>query len=147
MRRSDWEKLASPAILIHVLTAVRSYALIIIYFAYRTYVRFEDLSIFNSFDLFVDFLFNIIPALLIVLTGVMNFKRFRYRLGKDQFHVEQGWIRREKKSIPIERIQSVQVEQNWLYRILKVYLVKIDRSEEHTSELQSRGHLVCRLLL
>src|SRR5690625_6420577 len=26
------------------------------------------------------------------------------------------------------------------------YLV-VDRSEEHTSELQSRGHLVCRLLL
>src|SRR5207253_9570985 len=24
---------------------------------------------------------------------------------------------------------------------------KLDRSEEHTSELQSRGHLVCRLLL
>src|SRR5207253_3852751 len=24
---------------------------------------------------------------------------------------------------------------------------RIDRSEEHTSELQSRGHLVCRLLL
>src|SRR5690625_5536991 len=24
---------------------------------------------------------------------------------------------------------------------------KIERSEEHTSELQSRGHLVCRLLL
>src|SRR5439155_15451238 len=26
-------------------------------------------------------------------------------------------------------------------------LQQIDRSEEHTSELQSRGHLVCRLLL
>src|SRR5690625_7055435 len=26
-------------------------------------------------------------------------------------------------------------------------LVKLSRSEEHTSELQSRGHLVCRLLL
>src|SRR5207253_7013537 len=25
--------------------------------------------------------------------------------------------------------------------------VRLDRSEEHTSELQSRGHLVCRLLL
>src|SRR6266508_6352483 len=25
--------------------------------------------------------------------------------------------------------------------------VPMDRSEEHTSELQSRGHLVCRLLL
>src|SRR5690625_75845 len=31
----------------------------------------------------------------------------------------------------------------------KILPVKIgrDRSEEHTSELQSRGHLVCRLLL
>src|SRR5439155_11184658 len=26
-------------------------------------------------------------------------------------------------------------------------VMKIERSEEHTSELQSRGHLVCRLLL
>src|SRR5690625_461919 len=27
------------------------------------------------------------------------------------------------------------------------YDIESDRSEEHTSELQSRGHLVCRLLL
>src|SRR5690625_4531722 len=27
------------------------------------------------------------------------------------------------------------------------YTAKVERSEEHTSELQSRGHLVCRLLL
>src|SRR5690625_6504472 len=27
------------------------------------------------------------------------------------------------------------------------FLNRIQRSEEHTSELQSRGHLVCRLLL
>src|SRR5690625_5757565 len=31
---------------------------------------------------------------------------------------------------------------------MKVEIIKvITRSEEHTSELQSRGHLVCRLLL
>src|SRR5690625_7100121 len=29
----------------------------------------------------------------------------------------------------------------------KIHPFKIQRSEEHTSELQSRGHLVCRLLL
>src|SRR5690625_6456877 len=28
-----------------------------------------------------------------------------------------------------------------------LYYIMSDRSEEHTSELQSRGHLVCRLLL
>src|SRR5690625_6243491 len=33
--------------------------------------------------------------------------------------------------------------------VLALYLRKniLERSEEHTSELQSRGHLVCRLLL
>src|SRR5439155_24038935 len=29
----------------------------------------------------------------------------------------------------------------------RLAVVEFDRSEEHTSELQSRGHLVCRLLL
>src|SRR5690554_7773736 len=36
----------------------------------------------------------------------------------------------------------------WSYLIaLPFYLVDVLRSEEHTSELQSRPHLVCRLLL
>src|SRR3989442_5470208 len=30
---------------------------------------------------------------------------------------------------------------------LELFLLEPDRSEEHTSELQSRPHLVCRLLL
>src|SRR5690625_6314270 len=33
------------------------------------------------------------------------------------------------------------------FGITLAQLQKINRSEEHTSELQSRGHLVCRLLL
>src|SRR5690625_6742892 len=31
--------------------------------------------------------------------------------------------------------------------VAKNHIFKPERSEEHTSELQSRGHLVCRLLL
>src|SRR5690625_7923228 len=33
----------------------------------------------------------------------------------------------------------------WIF--IKLYEKGLARSEEHTSELQSRGHLVCRLLL
>src|SRR5690625_6049055 len=36
------------------------------------------------------------------------------------------------------------VRELWLY---EKATDRADRSEEHTSELQSRGHLVCRLLL
>src|SRR5690625_248380 len=34
-----------------------------------------------------------------------------------------------------------------VYDLAKTILITKERSEEHTSELQSRGHLVCRLLL
>src|SRR5437870_11558253 len=34
----------------------------------------------------------------------------------------------------------------WLH-VMPILVGKYARSEEHTSELQSRGHLVCRLLL
>src|SRR5207253_3837508 len=34
-----------------------------------------------------------------------------------------------------------------IYKPAIKYMFKEGRSEEHTSELQSRGHLVCRLLL
>src|SRR5437660_5629291 len=34
-----------------------------------------------------------------------------------------------------------------IHRAIELGVTFFDRSEEHTSELQSRGHLVCRLLL
>src|SRR5439155_26456265 len=40
----------------------------------------------------------------------------------------------------LERHVEVNADENAL-------VLEIERSEEHTSELQSRGHLVCRLLL
>src|SRR5690625_6285524 len=42
-----------------------------------------------------------------------------------------------KKTTVSRKISSLRSFYNYL----------LDRSEEHTSELQSRGHLVCRLLL
>src|SRR5207253_10929017 len=41
----------------------------------------------------------------------------------------------------LTQLQRLDVSQNQLTTL------RVSRSEEHTSELQSRGHLVCRLLL
>src|SRR5690625_6740477 len=56
----------------------------------------------------------------------------------------------DSKHIPYDRFKAKVDEAN----ALKEKLAEIEkaneeaeRSEEHTSELQSRGHLVCRLLL
>ena len=139
MEGDKWSSLAPPAMLITILTAIRSYALIVLYFAYRTYQRFDNISIFNSFDLFLDFLLSILPAILVIASGIMDFRRFRFRLGEEQLFINSGWIRREKKSIPIDKIQSLQIEQNWLYQFLNVYLVKIDTIGEDKLEVEIGG--------
>src|SRR3712207_8895105 len=43
--------------------------------------------------------------------------------------------------------QNVKVEYDDTHRIIISSYDRLDRSEEHTSELQSRQYLVCRLLL
>src|SRR5690625_6163467 len=46
----------------------------------------------------------------------------------------------------VEQYDNASDEQQ--YRLAEIYNMRSDwRSEEHTSELQSRGQLVCRLLL
>src|SRR3712207_7885610 len=46
----------------------------------------------------------------------------------------------------LSKTLTEQVEEMYQKKI-KVFQTKIPRSEEHTSELQSRQYLVCRLLL
>src|SRR5690625_5378840 len=59
--------------------------------------------------------------------------------------VEYSQVLEENERLRAEGKQPAQFERQ-LLGITKASLAT-ERSEEHTSELQSRGHLVCRLLL
>src|SRR5437868_10872864 len=51
------------------------------------------------------------------------------------------------RSTPVQPVASIdENDQVWVFVVLS-YLTWLPRSEEHTSELQSRFDLVCRLLL
>src|SRR5207249_10776065 len=52
-----------------------------------------------------------------------------------------GIAARASLALPIEP------KANWVFRMTECDAIRGDRSEEHTSELQSRFDLVCRLLL
>src|SRR5437660_11839827 len=45
------------------------------------------------------------------------------------------------------RKRTIKWRLRWLTTEIALHSICHPRSEEHTSELQSRGHLVCRLLL
>src|SRR5437870_8642010 len=49
--------------------------------------------------------------------------------------------------VVLKAMSHSQFFQNFSDNLKQLAFVMLPRSEEHTSELQSRGHLVCRLLL
>src|SRR5690554_7292578 len=70
----------------------------------------------------------------------------------------KDWTKLDTNDIVIAHQEEVKeyLEEHYNYEIIhtegnvityKIYGSKEQRSEEHTSELQSRPHLVCRLLL
>src|SRR5690625_2703030 len=53
---------------------------------------------------------------------------------------------RPEGTAPVVRSYIENKMQHDVYQPIKVFYKEPMRSEEHTSELQSRGHIVCRLL-
>src|SRR2546422_7651903 len=51
------------------------------------------------------------------------------------------------RSIAAQREGALAEREEAAARVSPAFLTRYERSEEHTSELQSRLHLVCRLLL
>src|SRR5438309_7113055 len=53
-------------------------------------------------------------------------------------HVADGWVARNIRQLDLRESEEMREDRTYLEQV---------RSEEHTSELQSQFHLVCRLLL
>src|SRR5690625_7086530 len=71
----------------------------------------------------------------------------------DQPQAFSQWLERTLLNDPDHQVQALGISvvsertRSWVENILKDHQCQVQRSEEHTSELQSRGHIVCRLLL
>src|SRR5207253_11003447 len=70
----------------------------------------------------------------------------------DEFREQMAYVRQRCHPIALEELARAAREDRIPDGAVAVtlddgYFDALARSEEHTSELQSRGHLVCRLLL
>src|SRR2546422_3938909 len=70
----------------------------------------------------------------------------RMKPGDTEVTVRNQYIRAGGTPLPVD-YQMHKTDQGWKIYDITVEGVSLVRSEEHTSELQSRLHLVCRLLL
>ena len=65
-------------------------------------------------------------ALVLGLTQWLAWSRFRYGLGASELLIESGLLSRNRRSIPFERIQDLDIEQGPLHRLFGLAKVKVE---------------------
>jgi putative membrane protein len=85
----------------------------------------------------ISFFILFVLALLTVLMVVSLIKHFYYRFHIEQGHLilHQGWLKKTRTSIPLERIQSINLEQTLLHRLSKTARLAIETAGASGAEM------------
>ncbi len=71
-------------------------------------------------------LFALVAALVLAFAQWLAWSRFRYGLGPNELLIESGLISRNRRSIPFERIQDLDIEQGPLHRLFGLAKIKVE---------------------
>lgn len=74
--------------------------------------------------------------LAVFATAYLTYRKFYFYVAEGNFIIEKGLVRRDKVSVPFDRIQSVHINQNIIQRILGVVGLKIDTAGSAIKELE-----------
>jgi len=83
-------------------------------------------------------------GVVVVIASILHYLRFFFYLDGNQLHVEKGVLRRTRLDIPIDRIQSIALEQPLLHRLFNVLKVKIDTAGSAGEEFSFSALSVAR---
>jgi putative membrane protein len=77
---------------------------------------------------------------IIIITSVLNWHRFSYRIEEDELRLEYGIFIRKKRFISKHRIQSIDLTQHILHRIFKLTKVEIETAG---TGAEAEASLIC----
>jgi putative membrane protein len=75
-------------------------------------------------------------ALLSMVYSIINFFKTYFYIENNELVLQSGVFQRKKTSIPFERIQSINFEQNIIHQLFSVLKIKIDTAGSEKSEFE-----------
>ena len=76
---------------------------------------------------------------IMLVSSLISHFFFSYWIDGDTFHVREGWLSKKNKTIPIDRIQSLNVEQTMLHRITDTGKVLVETAGSSKAEVEIRA--------
>lgn len=77
-----------------------------------------------------------IIAVLFLIISYLQYRRFFFYVVDDKFVMEKGLLSRDRITIPFDRIQTVNLNQNLIQQLLGVMAVKVDTAGSAQKELE-----------
>ena len=66
----------------------------------------------------------------------LNYYYFTFYISSSEFVIKSGVFSRKQRNIPLKRIQNINIEQNFLQRLLRIAVVKIETAGDAATEGQ-----------
>jgi uncharacterized membrane protein YdbT with pleckstrin-like domain len=106
------------------------------------------LGVITSIFLVKNFDFQaVMPLIFILLSPIsrlINYLFTYYTLGEDHLLVESGVFTKKRTEIPFSTITTVDLSQNILFQLFKVYKIKVDNASQ-TNDIANKSNIVLTL--
>ncbi len=116
--------------MLHPMTLVQRFLLSLPAFVLLLFPMLRSPNSADYFPLLAVFLYGVLALPLIFL----RYFRFRYSITPKEITIQSGIFNRQHRSIPIERIQNIEIEQSVLPRMLGTAKVKIETAGSSKTE-------------
>ncbi|MGG3623614.1 PH domain-containing protein [Bacillus gobiensis] len=64
--------------------------------------------------------------IVVIVFSVLQWRKFTYRIEEDELRIEEGLIRKKRRYIPIERIQSVNTSEGIIQQLFKLVKLQVE---------------------
>ncbi len=103
---------------------------------FNAYLAFFAYSFFSDGVVSYTGAFILISMVFMAVTSVLKYKNFQFKLEEHQLILNSGVLTKDVTNIPLDRIQSVHLHQNFIQRILGITGLKIDTAGSASEELE-----------
>lgn len=82
------------------------------------------------------FWMTIAGTVFIIVNALLSFWYFKFQIVNDEFVVKKGYLKKIKLSIPFDRIQTINIKQNIIQKILGVVALELDTAGGKDAEIK-----------
>jgi putative membrane protein len=82
-----------------------------------------------------NFIYLILPTI-ILFKSLLDYFYFRFKITEDEVHVKSGIFSRKQTILPIHKIQTVHINQNWVQKIFNLSELSFDSPGSSNEEIK-----------